>query len=117
MDITSDATIPENAKAVAVMNCRENGIIAGIAIAQKAFELIEPKLKFKALVKDGDRVKPGSDVARIEGRARSILAAERVALNFICHLSGIATYTARFADEIAHTRAKVCCTRKNYTRA
>ena len=111
-DVTSDATIPPSAKAVAVMNSRENGVIAGIEIARAAFELIDDNVKFKALVKDGDTVKPGQDVARIEGAARSILAAERVALNYMCHLSGIATYTSEFAKKIAHTKAKVCCTRK-----
>jgi len=111
-DVTSDATIPPTAKAVAVMNSREIGTISGIDIARCAFELVNPKVKFKALVKDGDRVKAGQNVARIEGPARSLLSAERVALNYICHLSGIATYTAEFAKEIAHTKAKVCCTRK-----
>lgn len=111
-DVTSDATIPANAKAKAVMNSRENGVISGLALAKVAFETIDPKLKFAALVKDGDRVKPGADVARIEGNARAILAAERVALNYICHLSGIATYTALFAEEISHTKARICCTRK-----
>ena len=111
-DVTSDATIPANAKAVAVLNSRENGVVAGLGLAQKAFELLEPKLKFKSKAKDGDRMKPGMDVARIEGNARSILGAERVALNYLCHLSGIASYTAKFAEQIAHTKAMVCCTRK-----
>ena len=111
-DVTSNATIPITAKAKAVMNSREHGVIAGLDIAKAAFEALDPKLKFKALVKDGDKIKPGQDVARIEGFARSLLGAERVALNFLCHLSGIATYTAEFAAKIAHTNAKVCCTRK-----
>lgn len=111
-DVTSDATIPANAKAKAVMNSRENGVISGLALAKVAFETIDPKLKFTALVKDGDWVKPGAGVARIEGNARAILAAERVALNYICHLSGVATYTALFAKEISHTKARICCTRK-----
>ena len=111
-DVTSDATIPVSATAKAVMNSRENGVISGIEIAKTAFEQIDPTVKFKALVKDGDTVKPGQDVARITGPARSLLSAERVALNYICHLSGIATYTAEFAKRIAHTKAKVCCTRK-----
>lgn len=111
-DITSEATIPASAKARAVMNSRESGIIAGLALAQAAFEVASPKVKFKALVKDGDRIKKGQDVAVIEGPARAILGAERVALNYLCHLTGIATYTAQFAKKIAHTKAKVCCTRK-----
>lgn len=111
-DVTSDATIARSAKAVAVMNCREEGVISGLSLAKTAFKQLDSRIKFKALVKDGDRVKPGQDIARIEGRARAVLGAERVALNFLCHLSGIASYTALFADRIAHTSAQVCCTRK-----
>ncbi len=111
-DITSDATIPVAAKAKAVMNSREAGTIAGIEIAAAAFRALDPTVKFKALVPDGDRVKSKQDIARIEGPARSVLGAERVALNYLCHLSGIASQTARFSERIAHTKAKVCCTRK-----
>ncbi|MFD0915743.1 carboxylating nicotinate-nucleotide diphosphorylase [Pseudahrensia aquimaris] len=111
-DVTSDATIPASAKAKAVMNSREAGTISGLAIAACAFEAMDEGIKFKALVKDGDRVKAGQDIATISGPARAILSAERVALNFLCHLSGIATYTSQFADRIAHTKAQVCCTRK-----
>ncbi len=111
-DVTSDATIPENAKAKAVMNSREAGVISGLTIAKTAFEMIDPKVKFTLLVKDGDEIKKGQDVAHITGPARAILSAERVALNYLCHLSGISSYTAQFAERIAHTNAKVCCTRK-----
>ncbi len=111
-DLTSDATIPADAQATAVMNTRENGTIAGINIAKAAFEEIDSSISFEALVKDGDVVKAGQDVARITGLARAVLGAERVALNYICHLSGIATYTSHFAQRIAHTKARVCCTRK-----
>ncbi len=111
-DITSDATIPASAKAKAVLNSREEGVIAGVEIAETAFEILDPDLKFEALVSDGDQVKPGQDLARIEGKARSILGAERVALNYLCHLSGVATYASEFAEKISHTEAKVCCTRK-----
>lgn len=111
-DLTSDATIPADAQATAVMNTRENGTIAGINIAKAAFEEIDSSISFEALVKDGEVVKAGQDVARITGLARAVLGAERVALNYICHLSGIATYTSQFAQRIAHTKARVCCTRK-----
>ena len=111
-DVTSDATIPKSARAVAVMNSREEGVISGLSLAKTAFKQLDSRTKFKTLVSDGDRVSPGQDIVRIEGRARSILAAERVALNYLCHLSGIASYTAQFADRIAHTTARVCCTRK-----
>jgi len=106
-DITSDATIPENAKAKAVMNSREAGVISGLEIAKVAFEMVDPSVKFTTLVKDGDKVKAGQNVARIAGPARAILCAERVALNYLCHLSGIATYTAQFAKRIAHTKESV----------
>ncbi|MEO0545360.1 MAG: carboxylating nicotinate-nucleotide diphosphorylase [Pseudomonadota bacterium] len=111
-DVTSDATIPADAKAKAVLNSRETGVLAGLPIARAAFAAIDPKLKFKSHVEDGMALEPGMDVATIKGNARAILAAERVALNFLCHLSGIASYTATFAQTIAHTKAQVCCTRK-----
>ena len=111
-DVTSDATIPPKAKAEVVMNVRESGTIAGMDIAAAAFRAVDQSVKFKALVKDGDRVKGGKNIAKISGPARSVLSAERVALNYLCHLSGIASYTSLFADKIAHTKAQVCCTRK-----
>ncbi|MGH6762817.1 MAG: carboxylating nicotinate-nucleotide diphosphorylase [Phyllobacterium sp.] len=111
-DITTNATIAEEATAKAVLASREDGVISGLIFARTAFALTDPAIVFTPLVKDGDRVKPGHEIARIEGNARAILSAERVALNFLMHLSGIASYTARFADLIAHTKAKVCDTRK-----
>ncbi|WP_417409744.1 carboxylating nicotinate-nucleotide diphosphorylase [Hoeflea sp.] len=111
-DITSNATIGPDRQATAGMNCREAGIISGLPLAETAFRLINPAIRFEALVHDGARVEPGTMVARISGPARGLLSAERVALNYLMHLSGIATHTARFADAIAHTSAKVTCTRK-----
>ena len=111
-DITSNATIPASATAKAVLATREDGILSGLELAEAAFRAIDPALKFRALKRDGDRIRAGQKVARIEGNARAILAAERVALNFLMRMSGIATYTAVFQDLIAHTDAKVCCTRK-----
>ena len=111
-DITSNATIPENAKAKAVLASREKGIISGLDLAHKAFSIIEPTISFKQLVRDGDQVKPKQKIIRISGNARAILAAERVALNFLMRMSGIATYTNAFQKLIAHTNAKVTCTRK-----
>ena len=111
-DITTLSTIGPELTATAGMNARDPGVVAGLDLARAAFRLVDPSIGFKALVADGDRVAPGTEIARISGRARGLLSAERVGLNFLMHLSGIATYTAKFADEIAHTRAKVCCTRK-----
>ncbi|MCM5690193.1 carboxylating nicotinate-nucleotide diphosphorylase [Sinorhizobium meliloti] len=111
-DITSLSTIGPDRTAAANMSVREAGVVAGLELARAAFRLIDPSIRFEALAADGDRVAPGTTLARISGRARGLLSAERVALNFLMHLSGIATYTATFADEIAHTGSKVCCTRK-----
>ncbi len=111
-DITTNATLPEDATAVAILSSREAGTICGIGFAKTAFALIDLSLKFNGFVKDGARVKRGDTIASVEGNARAILSAERVALNYLMHLSGIASYTATFADLIAHTSAKVCDTRK-----
>jgi nicotinate-nucleotide pyrophosphorylase (carboxylating) len=111
-DITSQATIAPHMRASAQMNSRESGIVAGMDLARLAFQIVEPDIRFQAHVEDGDRVSPGQALASIEGPARGVLAGERVALNFLMHLCGVATYTARFADEIADTQAKICCTRK-----
>lgn len=111
-DITTLSTIGPDRTAAANMSVREAGVVAGLELARAAFRLIDPSIRFEALAADGDRVAPGTTLARISGRARGLLSAERVALNFLMHLSGIATYTATFADEIAHTGSKVCCTRK-----
>ncbi|WP_159952268.1 carboxylating nicotinate-nucleotide diphosphorylase [Rhizobium sp. 18065] len=111
-DITTYATIGPEKIALAAMNSREDGVVAGLPLARAAFRLLDPALRFEALVADGDRVAPGQPLARVEGAARAVLSAERVALNFLMHLSGVASYTARFAAEIAHTSARVTCTRK-----
>ncbi len=111
-DITTYATIGPEKTATAGLNSREAGVVAGLPLAQSAFRLIDPSVRFETLVADGDRVTPGQPIARVSGPARSVLSAERVALNFLMHLSGVASYTARFAAEIAHTSARVTCTRK-----
>jgi len=112
-DITSQATIPAEARAKAVIAARKKpGVLAGLDLAKKAFELVDPSLTFEALAGDGDRLAPGAIVARINGSARGILSAERVALNFLGRMCGVATLTSHYADAIAHTKAKICCTRK-----
>lgn len=111
-DLSTLATIGVDQMADAAFVAREGGVVCGLVHAQKAFELIDPSLKFEILMPDGSIVSPGDTVARVTGRARPILFAERTALNFACHLSGIATMTARYVSEIAHTHARMCCTRK-----
>jgi nicotinate-nucleotide pyrophosphorylase (carboxylating) len=111
-DITSNATIPAGATAAATLSAREAGVLCGIDLARAAFAAVEPSLRWRPFARDGDRLKAGARVATVSGNARAILAAERVALNFLMRLSGIATYTAQFAAAIAGTGARVTCTRK-----
>ncbi|AKQ61770.1 carboxylating nicotinate-nucleotide diphosphorylase [Bordetella hinzii] len=111
-DITSDAIVPAEARGQTRLVARQPGVLAGLELARLAFRLIDPEIRFQALLADGARLEPGSEIARIEGPARGMLTAERTALNFLGHLSGVATATASIADAIAHTRCKVTCTRK-----
>lgn len=111
-DITTQAVIGRDRTAAARLNARQTGILAGMAFARAAFRLIDPSIRFDALSEDGGSLSPGQDVAVISGPAQGVLSAERVALNYLMHLSGVATYTDRFAREIAHTAARITCTRK-----
>ena len=111
-DITSQATIAPGRTATAILNVRETGVLAGMDLARAAFRIMDADIRFDEPAVDGARLEPGQALARITGPARAILSAERVALNFLMHLSGVATHTARFADAIAHTPARVTCTRK-----
>jgi nicotinate-nucleotide pyrophosphorylase (carboxylating) len=111
-DITSNATIPPQARAVATLSTREDGVLCGTEFARTAFRLIDPNLSFEARFEDGAALNKGDIIAVVSGPARSLLSGERVALNFLMHLSGIASYTALFAAKIAHTKARVTCTRK-----
>ncbi len=111
-DITSCSTIAAEATAAATIVARGPLVLCGTGFAQAACRLLDPAIDFEARSADGDRLEEGAEIARIAGRARGILSAERVALNFLNHLSGVSTYTAAFVDRIAHTRARICCTRK-----
>ncbi len=111
-DVTSDAVIPPGTRTTALLRAREAGVAAGLDAARIAFELIDPALAITQPAADGDRVAPGDVLIEVTGEARAILSAERVALNFACRLSGIATATRRIADAIAHTPAVIVCTRK-----
>ena len=112
-DITSIATIPADMQARCVMAPRKSGVICGLSVAEAAFRIVDPSIKFEVLTEDGEEFPvPRTPVARITGNARAILTAERTALNFISHMSGIATQTAKFVDLVKHTNAKICCTRK-----
>lgn len=111
-DITTLATIPAGRMATAVIAARKPGIVAGLPLAREAFRQFDPSVTFDALVEDGDALVPGAVVAKISGAARSILSSERIALNYLGRLSGIATLTARYVDEVAHTAARIVDTRK-----
>jgi len=111
-DITTNSIIPDGAMADAAIVARRTGVIAGLPLAQEAFRRLDPSVKFAAELKDGDEVEPATVVARISGPARAILSGERVALNFLGRLSGVATATNTFAKLIAHTKAKIVDTRK-----
>ena len=109
-DITS--SLVKNNKTVKVkLLSNENAIVGGLLFAKQAFDLVDNKIKFKIKKKDGSNVKKGSLIATIEGNARNILIAERVALNFLSHISGIATKTNQFV-KLAGSKCKICCTRK-----
>ncbi|HEY4201670.1 MAG TPA: carboxylating nicotinate-nucleotide diphosphorylase [Devosiaceae bacterium] len=111
-DLTSQATLPADASATATFRAREAGVIAGLAFPAAAFHMIGEDVTFEASVSDGDGVAPGDIVGRVWGNARRVLSAERVSLNFVNHLSGIATLTRTFVDAIEGTGARICDTRK-----
>lgn len=111
-DITSAAVIPADAVFGGVMDSREAVTVAGLPIAEAFFRTLDPDVVIEALVKDGDRVQPGTDLLRLKGHARAMLTAERSALNTVQHLTGIATLTRRYVDAIAGTGAILLDTRK-----
>jgi nicotinate-nucleotide pyrophosphorylase (carboxylating) len=111
-DITTDAIAPLDCAAKTVMAARQEGVIAGLDLAAIAFRLMDPAVRFKPVLADGAHVAPGATVAIVEGPARGILSAERVSLNFVSRLSGIASATARLAAAVSHTKARIVCTRK-----
>jgi nicotinate-nucleotide pyrophosphorylase (carboxylating) len=111
-DITSIATIPEDRAGRAVVVARQTGVIAGLPLVVAAFRRLAPDMTIVPHARDGENVARGAELMTISGNARAILGAERVALNFLGHLSGIATATAAFVLRIAHTKARIICTRK-----
>jgi nicotinate-nucleotide pyrophosphorylase (carboxylating) len=111
-DITTDAIVDPEARVEVVVAARQPGVLAGLDAALLAFGLLDPELRFERLCADGARIARGEIVARISGRARPVLAAERVALNLLCRTSGVATATRGLADAIRGHKAKIVCTRK-----
>jgi nicotinate-nucleotide pyrophosphorylase (carboxylating) len=111
-DITSAATIPAGRRARARLVARKPGVLAGLACAAQAFHAIDPGVSFRTKTRDGGKLAANGTIAEIEGPAIAILSGERVALNFVGHLSGIATLTAAYVAKVAHTKAKIVDTRK-----
>jgi nicotinate-nucleotide pyrophosphorylase (carboxylating) len=111
-DVTSELIIPADQKAVAKLVARKPGHIAGLIAAEIAFQLADPSIRFDIARADGSAAEAGETLATVSGPARAILTGERVALNFLGHLSGVATATARLVDAVKHTRARIACTRK-----
>lgn len=111
-DITTDAIVPADARAESALIARKPGVLAGLDFALTAFRLIDPTVTARIKCTDGSRLAAGDTIATIAGPARGILTAERSALNFLCHLSGVASATRGVADAIAGTKAAVVCTRK-----
>jgi nicotinate-nucleotide pyrophosphorylase (carboxylating) len=111
-DITTDALIPADAICEATLGMREGGRVAGLPLAVAAFRALDPEMAVEARVEEGGMAGAGTTIARVSGKTRAILSAERVALNLVQHLSGVATATQHFVEAVAGTGAKIVCTRK-----
>src|ERR1700744_1624485 len=111
-DATTLATVPKQAQSVVLMRGREPLVVAGLEFAEIAFKSLSKRIKIQKLTREGQRAKAGQTMLKISGPSRALLSAERVALNFVQRLSGVATATAQFADAIAGTKAKILDTRK-----
>jgi nicotinate-nucleotide pyrophosphorylase (carboxylating) len=111
-DITSIATIPEDVSARAALVARKAGVIAGLPLAAATFQKLAPEIEITAHAIDGTSVATKTELMAIEGPARAVLAAERTALNFLGHLSGVSTATHEFVRRVAGTQTRICCTRK-----
>jgi nicotinate-nucleotide pyrophosphorylase (carboxylating) len=111
-DITTDAIVPSDARAETALVARAPGLVAGLDLALLAFRLVDPAIVAIVLRPDGSCLSPSDVIATVVGPARGILTAERVALNFLCHLSGIATATAKIVEALRDLRARITCTRK-----
>ena len=111
-DITTDPIIAADAQGEAAIVAREPGVIAGLDLAEAAFKTLDPEARFTRVVNDGGKVETCDIIAKVMGRTRALLTAERTALNFFCHLSGIATLTSAYVAKVQGTTARIACTRK-----
>lgn len=111
-DVTTDAIVPEALNANAALVARKAGVVAGLDVAIHAFRLLDPKMAIEIECPDGAKVAAGETIASFTGNARALLTGERTALNFLCHLSGIATATAQLCAAVEGHKARIVCTRK-----
>ncbi len=111
-DVTTDAVIPADMTCRGKIVCKEDGIIAGLSVAARVFAMVDDRITFDAKTRDGEKVQEDQIVARISGPARGMLKGERVALNFLQHLSGVATMTARYVKAVEGTKTRILDTRK-----
>jgi nicotinate-nucleotide pyrophosphorylase (carboxylating) len=111
-DITSDAVIADEAASTAEIIAKQDMVLAGVLIAREVFRKLDPWVQFTPLAHDGNRVQSGSLIAQVQGKTKALLAGERVALNLLQHLSGIATHTAKFVEVLKGSRAEILDTRK-----
>ncbi|WP_353642649.1 carboxylating nicotinate-nucleotide diphosphorylase [Mesorhizobium sp. WSM2239] len=111
-DLTTDAIVPKDLRATTVLVARQTGVVAGLDLAMLAFRLVNQDLEITVEQADGSKVAPGDIIATVTGPARAMLTAERTALNFLCHLSGIATATALLVVAVRGHGARIVCTRK-----
>lgn len=111
-DITTESTIPETARAHGLYKAKESGVLCGIGVAARVFELIDRDIEFTPLKRDGDRIEKGEIIAEVRGKATNVLTGERVGLNLMQRMSGIATRTAEAVAQVEGTGAKICDTRK-----
>jgi len=111
-DVTSELAIPAAARARGVFLAKQPGVLSGLVVAEECFRQVDPSVEFRALVADGEAFTVGTHLAEVTGPARTLLSAERVALNFLQRLCGVATLTREFVDRVAGTRARIVDTRK-----
>ncbi|MGB0921028.1 MAG: carboxylating nicotinate-nucleotide diphosphorylase [Alphaproteobacteria bacterium] len=111
-DITAMSTVPADQQATVEMAARQKGVIAGLDLAAIAFEVLDPQVQITRHLEDGVAVQPGTKALTIAGNAQAVLSAERTALNFVSHLSGIATATAKMVAAAGDHKARITCTRK-----
>ncbi len=111
-DVTTVATVPSGTRSSGVIAARKAGTVCGVQLAEAAFKTLDPFVTFEAVTCDGGKVEAGGIIARVAGDARALLTGERTALNFLGHLSGIATLTARYVAAVAGTKARIIDTRK-----